>query len=512
MPLPDAAFAARPADETLEAVLAKARAAAGIEEFAKGGKDLVLEGEATVLRVPGRWSIRVAPDGRFASSIDARLSGGSGYDGATVWRVDPTGLASAQLFEQREKLLLQHGLAFGTWCVEGGPLVPVALVADSGPATNTVRVRARGGVVVVEVDLDAATALPREARWNAGLGRETWRWSQWRREGGLAVAREHTVDDEGMINVVRITSAAQVEPAGAAAFAMPAQRPGDMTFDGSAPARLAGRLTRTRHLLVRAKIDGHELEGLIFDSGAGGNVLAPGVAAELGLDPFGEYWQSGAGARRSVAHAYEARELTVGPVTIRHPRFGTIDTSALETAFGQKISGVLGYPLLQRTVACVDMRAGTVDLFDPATFEREGVTWRPLLLHGNHPHVTCTFETDGEEEGVFRIDTGAPVVTVIFHWPAVKSLGLLEGRETAPFGGLAGVGGATRARSGRLSWFELGGITFDEPIVIFAQDENGAMADPWTAGTLGGGFLDRFELIFDYQHDRVGFVPRERES
>jgi len=42
-----------------------------------------------------------------------------------------------------------------------------------------------------------------------------------------------------------------------------------------------------------------------------------------------------------------------------------------------------------------------------------------------------------------------------------------------------------------------GGVTIDEPAVVFTEDERGAFADPWTAGTIGRVVLDRFELILD---------------
>jgi len=202
-------------------------------------------------------------------------------------------------------------------------------------------------------------------------------------------------------------------------------------------------------------------------------------------------------------------ELALGPMTLKHPRMSELDLSGLDSAMGEKLAGIAGYDVLLRAVARVDMKHGTVDLFDPRTFALEDVTWRPLTLHGNHPHVTCTFAHEGEEEAVFRIDTGAPSVTVLFHSTWVKKLGLLEGRATMPFVGLGGVGGSTSARAGKIPWFEVGGVTFDEPQVVFVTDESGALADPWTAGTLGGGFLERFDLVFDYPHQRVGFVPHE---
>jgi hypothetical protein len=508
---PVAPVAAPAATASLDEVLAKARASTHVESFRRSGKDLVIDGTQTVTSVAGKWSCRVAADGRVASRFESRLGDRNGFDGRTTWRVDPSGMPSTQQFESREHALLVLGLNFGTWCLDGGPVVPVRLEPSRDAATTTLVVRARDGVLECALDLDAATALPKRLLWTTGRAKETHRWSDWRAEGegGLVVAHEYDTDDEGEGSRLTIHHAELAAPADAATFAPPTLRPSDTTFDASAPSRVAGRLTFTRHLLVKAKVDGRDLDWFVFDSGAGASILSPKVAKDLGLDPFGEFWVAGAGASRQKGHFFEASQFTVGPATIAKPRFAELDLSGLETAFNVKLSGICGYDLLQRVVAVVDMESGAIDLFDPAKFARDGVTWRPLTLHGNHAHVRCTFDHDGEEEGVFRLDTGAPGVGVIFHSPFVKSMKLLEGRDTQPFNGLAGVGGQASARIGELAWFEVGGVTIDAPQVVFSTDDQGALADPWTAGTVGGRFLERFDLIFDYPHDRVGFVPHQ---
>jgi hypothetical protein len=67
-----------------------------------------------------------------------------------------------------------------------------------------------------------------------------------------------------------------------------------------------------------------------------------------------------------------------------------------------------------------------------------------------------------------------------------------------------------RARTGTVDAFRIGGKVFDQPKVFFCEDEVGAMADPWTTGTIGGGLLEDFDVIFDYPHDRIGFVEHEK--
>ena len=57
----------------------------------------------------------------------------------------------------------------------------------------------------------------------------------------------------------------------------------------------------------------------------------------------------------------------------------------------------------------------------------------------------------------------------------------------------------------------LSGDRFEHENVLFSLDDSGALADRWSAGTVGGLFLRRFTLVFDYPHRRVGFAAPANE-
>jgi len=42
-----------------------------------------------------------------------------------------------------------------------------------------------------------------------------------------------------------------------------------------------------------------------------------------------------------------------------------------------------------------------------------------------------------------------------------------------------------------------------------AGHRSGSGADPWITGTMGGGILESFDVIFDYPHERIGFVEHD---
>ena len=95
-------------DEETEKLLARARAACGIESFraqAKG-RELLLRGTSQRFGVAGDWSLRLAADGRFVREIAVELHERDGFDGREAWHVDQNGIPFVANLSHREHLAL----------------------------------------------------------------------------------------------------------------------------------------------------------------------------------------------------------------------------------------------------------------------------------------------------------------------------------------------------------------------------------------------------------------------
>jgi hypothetical protein len=154
-------------------------------------------------------------------------------------------------------------------------------------------------------------------------------------------------------------------------------------------------------------------------------------------------------------------------------------------------------------VAEIETKTPYIALHDPTHYTLTGASWQDVLVHENTPSVRARFE--GDREGLFRIDTGANG-TLSFHSPAVRELGLLDGR-TVTSASSGGVGGATETKVGRLEWFELAGHRFEKSMVQFSLAEHGAFADRYTTGNIGQEFLAPFRMVLDYPDGHIAFVP-----
>jgi S1-C subfamily serine protease len=54
---------------------------------------------------------------------------------------------------------------------------------------------------------------------------------------------------------------------------------------------------------------------------------------------------------------------------------------------------------------------------------------------------------------------------------------------------------------------KLGGVEVDAPVVDLSQQKKGSFTDPYVAGNVGAGVLKRFNVTFDYGHQRIIFEP-----
>lgn len=309
--------------------------------------------------------------------------------------------------------------------------------------------------------------------------------------------------------VLQVAGHALGQAAGPGAPAGAADRPlqaATASFDVKAKPELEVKKAKTGHLLVRPTVNGHAGGWFIFDSGAGICVAAKDVVDELELSQQGEVDAVGGGGQQT-ATTYIAKELRLGPIALSGVAFIRADLAFLEPFLGEKINGVIGFGLLSRCVAVIDVDAPAISLLDPATYRLERGEWTPVDLSGQVPVVQGTFEG---HEGRFLLDTGSHS-QLIFNAPAVKKWNLLEGR-TLKDGKLGGVGGFVASKNGEIATFEFAGRKFEKLEASFALEAKGTHARDDRTGTIGGGALGQFTLVLDYGHQRMALLDKPKSA
>lgn len=489
--------------EDVRAWLDKARSALGIGS-APASTVWTWRGEGEALGSPVTCELAFSEDGRFRMRSEGRTGSESGLDDARAWHARGSEGARTLVLEDREISLLGTWFVTGTWLAQGLPL-EIGLSKEAFPEGQVrLEVRMRDGLRPATVTLDRASARPLSLECASAFGGETWSLADWTSDAGRA--RPATIEHRfsaGLTDIYRYGEAQRSVPASDAGFGPSRGAPIDARFDAEAPARLEVQRLASGHLLVHPTLQGQDVGWFVFDTGAAVSVIDREAAEALGLAPYGKAFLGGAGAEQIQSRLFDVETLELGPLTIERLQFFEMRSDLLDALRGPRIAGVIGYDVLHRVVAAVRMSEPRIELYEPGRYALEGAQWSNLLLHTRHPVVSARYEG---REGLFRIDTGAGAVTVMFNAPTVEKKKLLEGREVREASAL-GVGGSIALKIGALADFELAGHRIERTGAIFSAPGAGATEDPYTDGILGGGIIGRFEMVLDYQHERLAWKP-----
>lgn len=502
--LPLSAMAHQPPPPTAEQVLEEVRRAVGYDRIAELPGGIQATGTARLAGLDLSYSLLFAGDRAAVQRMQGPLTIVSAIDGPTVWITDIGGETRQVRHAERESSEL--GLIMLNYGYLGGesPLRFALAGAATPDEPITLTFKQTDGLITGSVTIDRESYLPSAWTYAIGSSATTVSLADYSDFRGVKLPRTITTTAaSGFGSTVRIEEITDAPVFVRSPYEMPPAMAADAAFDAAAAPELEVVRSPTGHLLVHPLVNGKDVGWFIFDTGAGSTVLSAPVAAELGVELFGDLPANGVGGVAAASFCRPST-LTLGPVTMQDPLMVAIDLSFLDAPMGRRIAGLIGYNLLARTIARIDMQTPAISLHDPASFA-EPLKWRKLVIDQRLPHVEAAFEG---HSGLFRLDTGEAQMTVSMHEPAVRELALLEGRETQPKV-TGGVGGTVAMRTGALAWFELAGRRTENMPADFATEAKGAFADPYSLGNIGGRLLEPFILVMDYSHGRIAFVPRD---
>ncbi|MBL8762890.1 MAG: aspartyl protease family protein [Phycisphaerae bacterium] len=501
-----------PPGDGVGAVLDRVRRAVGYERLRALAHGVEIRGPASLLGAPATHRQRFDATGRFHRRMDGLVTIESGFDGTTVWSRDLGGEIRTLALGERDQFMV--GTMFQThgWLSPAAPLAFRLLAGGAGGDASASGVKLEfelsdsplSGVITVDAESGRPTGVV--FRWGATEGTITM--EGWAEHEGMWFPRHVSVvtargaDASYEMESLAVLSASEGE--GGGVFAPPEPDAGAARFDPGAPAALTIKRAPTGHMLVRARINGGEEGWFIFDTGAGATVLATTTVERLKIATEGTLPALGVGGSVPTTLARPG-SLTIGRLTMERPITIALDLAFLDAPMGEHIDGVIGFGVLHRSIARIDMAAPSVELHDPRTFDGAGLAWARMELYNRVPTVEGAVEGHA---GMFTLDTGAGGSSVAICEPAVRRLNLLEGRETTA-STAGGVGGFIEARAGKIRSLNLAGAELGGMDVVFVTEAKGAFADPYTLGNVGGQVLRPFTMYTDYQRRRIALIPRD---
>ena len=266
----------------------------------------------------------------------------------------------------------------------------------------------------------------------------------------------------------------------------------------------------TRHVWVRASINGAPPADFLVDTGAGLTALDQNYAASIGLVAEGHTDVDGMGAAGEARFARVNSIRVAGRggdgVEVGDFKVGVMDLSAdLEPVMWRKVSGLIGHDFLSRFVTEINYDSLTLTFRDPASFTYTGHGAAiPMGLAGNCPTVHATLD-DGCD-GEFLVDVGNSF-NLNVHGSMVRRCRLFtpDRKEVEVWGG--GFGGSFSATVCRLSRIKLGPYEWEDPIAALSLSTRGMVGSKDYSGNIGNGLLERFRCTFDYARHTLYLEP-----
>ena len=277
------------------------------------------------------------------------------------------------------------------------------------------------------------------------------------------------------------------------------------TFDGRIP--------------IPVQINGSDNVDIILDSGFPQKTMMLLTHNELGEQLGLEYAQTlnlarggGSGPLKAVHIAPEV-DVSLSKINLGKMTVGVLDESQDTSVFHNK--GVFGGAIFLSYIVKIDFDNSLLTLFDSASYiPEEGWEEIPLdLSNRNLPMIeTIIYTKDSKEiEGKFLLDTGGEGA-MILRLNDEKQI--KKPKKTAYTLVGTGLRGDAFADLGRISGLSIGAYQIKNVISsFFSEDEIKntlpALLELECDGVIGISHLYRFNMIFDYAHNRMFIKPNK---
>jgi aspartyl protease/PDZ domain-containing protein len=490
-----------------QAILAKVKEATGGPAW-----DRITSTHAKVILETGgfKGSAEAWEDVRTGRAVTAYalgpMSGANGFDGQTVWSQD-----SSKQVRIEEGGDAREAAANDAYRSVLGYFYPERWQAQlefSGEKTEgarrflVVRATPKGGRPY-DLWIDAAENRIDHIVEKGSIETRTTYYSDFREVNGvrLPFAERSTNGEEKYDQRMEVTSIELNVPVTDAQFAPPAPPPPDFSIAGGDSTTVPFELLNN-HIYVQVKLDGKGPFRMLCDTG-GANIVTPELARELGLESQGALQGRGVGEKSEDVGLTHVKTLQLGSATLDEQVFAVYSLAPFARVEGVSSGGIVGYEIFKRFVVTVDYEASRLTLTLPAAFEYKGEgTVVPFKFNEHIPQV------EGEIDGIpgkFDIDTGSRASLDLFG-PFVEAHGLKD-KYAPKWEGVTGwgVGGAARAAVTRARVLKLGDVPVPGPVTELTLQKKGAFTDPYVAGNVGAGVLQRFNIVFDYGRKRMIF-------
>lgn len=218
----------------------------------------------------------------------------------------------------------------------------------------------------------------------------------------------------------------------------------------------------------------------------------------------------GAGSQITVeAHIARNVSFSLPGVVARRQSMLVLEEDYLELSsqLGMKVEGILGYEIFRSFVVKIDYYANIITLYENGNFKpSRSYEYYPLSIEDTKPYINCSMiDILGQKKKVAKLmlDTGASHALLLHEKDSCEDF-VLPAKTI--YGNLGrGLAGDIYGNIGRIPYFQFGDkYSFEQVLTSYPEGLSYAMLkNVERDGTIGGEFLRRFTVIFDYKNQAL---------
>ena len=254
-------------------------------------------------------------------------------------------------------------------------------------------------------------------------------------------------------------------------------------------------------IILQVSVDGKGPFNMMLDTGTDPSGVDITTAKELGLKlhPLGKEI-SGGGTDSKLAYYTQLPLIEVGGFSAKNVDALAIDLSKVSERLGKPLHGVLGHSVLNGRIVQIDYPHRVVRFYARSPFSKStevNTSKRTIMPFRYDDNVLIDDVFVNWKKMVGYLDSGS-CGRFNLTPAAVSFLGLEEEVSQAPISTDVGFKGVSENRKGKLRNVTIGGISIDEPDVIFFGKGTGRDKKPWGIN-IGNVFLKDFVVTIDYK-------------
>jgi len=263
----------------------------------------------------------------------------------------------------------------------------------------------------------------------------------------------------------------------------------------------------SNHVVIPVSINGNTLK-FILDTGMptdGAVLFGSKRVNTLGLQIIGKAQVMGAGGGSVESDLSMGVTFGLPGVEFTNQMVIVMPEDSTQSRHFEGKDGIIGHTLFSRFVVRIDYDNMNIILAEPDRFEYTGTGQVLPLQMGRYPFLVCEADIKGGQRIPLSlvVDTGNGAALTL-------NVGAKEGLvipEKVIEYHTRSIGPEILRLTGRIERLQLGSYMFKNLLCSFRTSAH-EPAPPWAKeGVLGQGILRRFNIVFDYTHEKIILEP-----